>query len=262
MSIDLWTLGSKAGKRIRKILYSPKKEVKLRLKDSRFALRRLGTRYGGWTFCETPGLEGSTIVSCGAGEDISFDVEMVKHYGVHAVIVDPTPRALAHFTALKSGAGEGKRVAIDRSTVDFYDLSGVDFDRMSWIDKAIWSLPTRLKFYKPKDESHVSHSLTNLQDTKDFIEVDTVTLSQIKDSLGARKISLLKMDIEGAEIEVLSNLPTGGFFPDQVLVEFEELNFSRKESRARVLRVLDILESRGYDLVFFDGRSNCTFLRR
>jgi FkbM family methyltransferase len=254
-------IGRKINRRVRRILYSPKREILAHLRKSPCKFRRLGSPYGGWTFCDLPNLQGSTIISCGAGEDLSFDVEMIKNYSATIVIVDPTPRAIAHFSELKKAGVAGKRFPINQSTSEYYDLDGVSLEKISWIDKAIWINQDRLKFFKPKDDAHVSHSLTNLQDTQDFIDIETLTLAQIKKQVGDPKVALLKMDIEGAEIEVLRGLATEGVFPDQILIEFEDLNFSRGDSRKRVSQALHQLEALNYALVFFDGKSNCTFLR-
>ena len=39
----------------------------------------MGSNYGKWCFIENINLKNSTILSCGVGEDISFDIEMIKN---------------------------------------------------------------------------------------------------------------------------------------------------------------------------------------
>src|SRR5687768_17443632 len=58
--------------------------------------------YGSWSFVDDPTLYGSTIISCGLGEDASFDVAFARRYRAHVVIVDPTPRAIGHFGEMAS----------------------------------------------------------------------------------------------------------------------------------------------------------------
>jgi hypothetical protein len=53
-------------------------------------LRRLGSAYGGWTFEPSSDLERATILSCGLGEDASFDVEFAAAFNARVIIVDPT----------------------------------------------------------------------------------------------------------------------------------------------------------------------------
>src|SRR5262245_47478917 len=59
------------------------------------ALIRLGTRYGGWTIPDRV-LGADSICYCvGVGEDISFDLDLVRRYGSTVYAFDPTPRAIA-----------------------------------------------------------------------------------------------------------------------------------------------------------------------
>ncbi len=81
--------------------YAPQIEV-----ESRPSLRRLGSHYGGWTFEPSSDLKGATILSCGLGEDASFDVEFAAAFNARVIIIDPTPRAILHFTELQSRLGQ------------------------------------------------------------------------------------------------------------------------------------------------------------
>lgn len=71
-------------------------------------LVRLGSEYGGWTFVDEPQLHDTVIVSAGLGEDASFDVEFAQRYDATVIIVDPTPRAIAHFDEITSQLGTAK----------------------------------------------------------------------------------------------------------------------------------------------------------
>ena len=73
----------KIKRRVERARFSPKLEIS----PHGFKLARLGSRYGGWSFIDSPALRGSTIVSCGLGEDASFDVEFAAAYGA---VVEPT----------------------------------------------------------------------------------------------------------------------------------------------------------------------------
>jgi FkbM family methyltransferase len=224
-------------------------------------LQRLGTKYGGWTFVPVKGLRGGLVVSCGAGEDISFDIELVRHYGCRVVIVDPTPRAIAHFRELSTSAQTGRRCAINGSRTEFYDLANVDLNRLSFVDKAVWDRKGLLKFYEPRDPNHVSHSIVNLQRTEGFIEVEACTLSDVLRDHGNRVPVLVKLDIEGAENVVVRNFLKDRIFPQQILVEFDELLFPRRNTRALIWPTLQLLRDEGYCLIFFDGSANCLFVR-
>jgi hypothetical protein len=68
-------------------------------------LLRFGTKYGGWNFLNSSDLRNSTIISCGAGEDISFDIDFINYYAGKIILVDPTPKAIIHYNEVirKSG---------------------------------------------------------------------------------------------------------------------------------------------------------------
>ena len=53
-------------------------------------------------------------------------------------------------------------------------------------------------------------------------------------AINSSDVMLLKLDIEGAEIEVIDSLFKSKFRPRQILVEFDELN---SPTKARILRV-------------------------
>ena len=53
-------------------------------------MKHFGSKYGGWHFYDDTSLKYSTIVSCGVGEDISFDIEMINYYKLKVILVDPT----------------------------------------------------------------------------------------------------------------------------------------------------------------------------
>jgi FkbM family methyltransferase len=254
-------LAEKIWLKARKARYSPQGFIRGRLVQSGMRLRSLGTHYGGWTVCEMPELRGSCVISCGAGEDISFDLEMVREYGCQVVIVDPTPRAIQHFSEITHACKSGKKIGINHSTTDFYNLAGLDLSRMFWVDKAIWNTQTKVKFFSPKDSTHVSHSIVNLQNTDEYIEVETLTLQQIMALHRLKNLVLLKLDIEGAEIEVIENMLQSAIYPTQIAVEFDEYHFPDRSTRPRVKRAFSLLEASGYSLAYFDGRCNCLFVR-
>ena len=59
------------------------------------AISYLGTTYGGYAV-PTNLLKGSTGLSFGAGEDISFETAIAKELAATVHIYDPTPRAIEH----------------------------------------------------------------------------------------------------------------------------------------------------------------------
>lgn len=156
---------------------------------------------GGWWFT-AQGLDQDSIVySLGVGEDIAFDLSIIEDFGVDVHAFDPTP-----------------------STIEM--ISTVDLpDRFHFHPWAITAEDGTLKFYPrvKKDGSRSDVMYTMIAEdasSEDAIEVPAFCLSSVAARLGHTRIDLLKMDIEGAEYEVLEGLLVSPIMPDQLLVEF------------------------------------------
>jgi hypothetical protein len=106
----------------------------------------------------------------------------------------------------------------------------------------------------------VSYSALNLQHTAESIRVRSSTVQSLLTELRVERISLLKLDIEGAEYEVLRSMLADGILPAQLLVEFDEVNQPRTPwFWVELLRIIRQLRRAGYRLVFRE-RSNYLFV--
>ncbi|MDB4100227.1 FkbM family methyltransferase [Amylibacter sp.] len=235
-----------------------------------FNITHLGTPYGGWSFVDEKNLHGCTIVSAGLGEDASFDIEFASKYNAKVIIVDPTPRAISHFEKIIEAMGNTSKRQYSEGgcqPIDAYNLSDVTEDNFTLITKALWNKNTNLKFFEPTNPNHVSHSIVNYQnnyaENTKSIEVEAVTLDSLLIDLFLDKsvISLMKLDIEGAEIEVIERCIEVGIMPRQILVEFDELNVPSSKGFARVTEVDDLLRNNGYKLLKTDGQTDFLYLR-
>ncbi len=229
-------------------------------------LKRLGSSYGGWCFVDEPELERSLVISCGLGEDGSFDVEFASSYDANIVIVDPTPRAIRHFNELVSRIGEGRRQGYTETgeqPVDCYDLRNIKAGQLKLCDMALWNEDTVLRFFMPSNPKHVSHSIINFQnnyatDTA-FIEVNSITINNLLERCEINDVAILKLDIEGAEVEVLIDMLSKNIYPRQVLVEYDEISKPSKKSRERVESAHDALMAAGYLLIHRE-HTNFTYI--
>lgn len=233
--------------------------------DPNYHLTSLGSGHCGWTFVEDPALQNGVIVSAGLGEDGSFDVEFAAKYNATVHIIDPTPRAIDHFRALIARAGLPSETGYSETGTqppESYDLSNVAEDQIQLHEVAIWNERTRVRFFMPKNTAHVSHSIVNFQneyanDTP-FIEVDAMPMTDVLHEIGVGpdQIALLKLDIEGAEIEVVESILAEGITPKQILVEFDEFNAPTRRGIARISRTHALLLDRGYKIVHTDGQAD------
>ena len=230
----------------------------------------LGSSNCGWSFVDDDDLYGCTIISAGLGEDASFDLEFAKKYSARVVIVDPTPRAIVHYNNILTSLGNKKSVAYsDKGTqpIEAYDLRGINPRNLMLVEKALYSHSSILKFYQPQNPHHVSCSISNFQnhyrnDTPSF-DVQSISVPELLDelSIDPAEISMIKLDIEGAEIEVLNHCLLQGILPRQILVEYDELNIPSARAYERIDHLHQKLSLNGYDLIRTDGQADFLYLR-
>jgi FkbM family methyltransferase len=156
---------------------------------------------GGWWFHPDVLGEDSVVYSLGIGKDTDFDLALIRRFNLCVDAFDPTP-----------------------STVEWLDARSLpeNFHFHPW---AVAAADGVLKLYprirKDGSKSTVMYSLMpgdGLRD--DAVLVPAYSLSSILTELGHQRIDLLKMDIEGAEYEVLDKLLESPVQPVQLLVEF------------------------------------------
>ena len=196
------------------------------------AVVRLGSHGCGWWVPEAVVRPGAVAYCAGAGEDISFDLELHRR-GLTVVTIDPTPRAIAHVDSVRP-----------------------DDDRFTFLPVGLWHEPAELSFYGPANPSAVSHSVVNLQRTTQSFTARVDSLANLMAAQGHDHIDLLKVDIEGAESTVLPQLLEHGPRPAVVCFEYDQPQSSRS-----LLRLLGRFRVNGYDLVH-NERWNFTMSKR
>ena len=234
-------------------------------------VKYLGTLYGGWYFFEKSLPINPTVLSAGVGEDISFDLEFFNKYNSKLYLVDPTPRSISYIDKVIKNLGKYKSIEYDEKSgnqpIEAYDLSSIKRDDFLLIKKALYSeSDTVVKFFKPTNEEHVSHSISNYQNqfTRNFeyIEVTTVTVDKIIYQYEIDQIDVMKLDIEGAENQVIPDLLKKNIYPTQILVEFDELATSFILPYLKALTIFLKLKLHSYDLVKTNQFPNFLFVKK
>jgi len=157
----------------------------------------LGTEYGGYAVCPTSLGEASIVYSFGVGTDISFDEALIALRGVTVHAFDPTPRS-----------------------VEWVNAQSLP-ERFVFHPWGIAAFDGTARFHAPKDPTHVSHTLLEGGNMgTGTVEVPVLSLRTIMSKLGHDRIDILKMDIEGAEYDVLSDVLGGDLAIPQILIEF------------------------------------------
>lgn len=231
-------------------------------------LLRLGSFGCGWVIIDDKELYKSKIISAGLGEDVSFEIEFISHYSASVIGVDPTPRAISHFQAVVHRFGEPKRLSYNYSGCQdprSYNLITVGKDNFKLVSKALWNKDGKVKFFEPRNNMHVSHSIVNFQNSYSndtpSIEVASCTIASLSKmtEVNLSSIKLLKLDIEGAEIEIVGTLGmliSKGFRPSQIALEFDEFNEPSAAGIERIENAHNELCSLGYQMVHTDGNAD------
>jgi len=232
-------------------------------------LLRLGSEYGGWTFEPSADLHGAVIVSCGFGEDASFDTEFASRFHAKVIVVDPTPRAIRHFNAIQQHLGQPSSqpyVKGGLQPVASYDLREITSDSLILEPSALWVENTTVKFFEPPDPRHVSHSIVNFQSNYDpngsHIQVPAITLETLIAKYRLGILPLMKIDIEGAEISVIQYMLAKSLIVRQLLVEFDEMLCPSDRSRKEIEETDKKLRQAGYICRHFDGPANFLYVQQ
>lgn len=187
------------------------------------AKERFGSDYGGWDVVTTSIDSHSIVYSFGVGEDASFDTALIKKFNLTIHAFDPTPKSIEWVKRQRFS---------DRFVMHDYGIAA--FDGV-------------ISFYPPENPDHVSHTLLDRPSTKaKAISVAVKKLSTIMNELGHDQIDVLKMDVEGAEYDVIKDIDKAGIRPQQILVEFHHRfpGVGIKRSKEAIER----LRSMGYQL--------------
>ena len=230
-------------------------------------VERLGTQYGGW-FVPLGCFDASSVCYlAGAGEDVSFDFTLAARTGAEIHIIDPTPRAVEHFDFIREQIEQDPKVAVYNARFGGGDPQywrhiqegAKDLSKFKFHSIALAGEQGTLKFYPPKNPEHVSFSLDNLQDTDTPIEVAAETIDSLMTKLGHTKVDLLKLDIEGAEYNVLRQMLAFDILPGVLCIEFDGLLHGRR-SVGETQVLLRRLGRAGYHLIVDDGNANHTYV--
>ena len=197
------------------------------------AMERFGSDYGGWEVVTGSLASNSIVYSFGVGLDASFDMALIEKYNLIIHAFDPTPKSIEWV----------KRQGFpDRFVMHQYGLAAFDGNA---------------SFIPPENPEHVSHTLLDRPlTTAKIISVQVKRLSTIMNELGNDQIDVLKMDIEGAEYDVIEDISKSNIRPQQILVEFHHRfpGVSVKKTKEAISR----LRSLGY-LLFYVSASNEEF---
>jgi FkbM family methyltransferase len=184
----------------------------------------LGSDYGSWPVIKGTINSGSVVYSFGIGEDLSFDLEAMKRYRCEIEAFDPTPRSLDW--VFRQDLPSGLRVhpfGLANST-------------------------RTLRFAAPENEAHVSYSAATVPEGQHLVDLPVHPIDWFMEELGHSHVDYLKMDIEGSEYEVVTDLVSKGVMPGQVCIEFHHGMYGYSEYDT--CKAVNQLKTAGYLIHF------------
>lgn len=220
-------------------IYSPKKYLKELQPEVKLELEWHGIDVGRKEIHSANLSDKSIVYSFGIGLDPSFDFSIIEKYGMIVYAFDPTP-----------GVKDWLETQAVPENFVFYS----------------WGLGVNdgfEKFYPKKiTDKFTNHSLSSERDEKDPnavpISVPVKKLTTIVSELGHEKIDILKIDIEGTEIEVLPHILAMDIPITQLHIEFHETKFY---DPCETFIALKLLNNAGYKLCAEHGR-DMTFVKQ
>lgn len=171
----------------------------------------------------------SVVYSFGIGTNATFELGVAAECGSHIFAFDPTPRSAAW-------------AACQRFPLQF-----------RFIEIGIAAKDGEIEFYAPADEDDISYSAYREDGSfRGSVRAPVRSLRSIMGMLGHARIDLLKMDIEGGEYDVVSELARDDIRPQQLLVEFHQgfYGFTPADTRQAVRTLQEL----GYKLFWVSDR--------
>ena len=203
-------------------------------------LTRVGSEYGGWwvpTHLLNAKETSRVAISIGIGHDVTFDESILRN-GFKLIALDPLRECVTYAEKM------------------LQNFSGVIIENFGLSNFTGSEL-----FFAPKNVSHDSWSSVNLQSTsmEESIVFDVISISDLlvryqSELKGAKTV--LKMDIEGAEIKVIPALCLEQFQFDFIGIEMDFLSLipflhlkKRLSQGMQARKLMQLMDKRGYKFV-------------
>lgn len=180
--------------------------------------------FGNWWLCSDLLASQSIIYSCGVGLDISFDLSVIEKLGCHVYAFDPTPKSIT-----------------------FLETQNLppEFHFFPW---GIAGIDGEGDLIAPPNPNGIHHSLYHQRSGTGSIKVPLRRVPTIMGEMGHQRVDVLKLDIEGAEYDVIPDVMAAGIRPVQIVVEFHHRFDGIGEQKTK--EVIDLLIGCGYAISY------------
>ena len=190
---------------------------------------RSETGYGAWGVASESLGTNSIVYSVGIGDDISFDLDLIRKFGAKVHAFDPTPESIEWLS----------RQVLPPQFIS-YEFGLADYDGTA-------------NFYAHENPEWISHSMLKTSHTvEEPTPVQVRRIATIMEMLGHNRVDLLKIDIEGAEYGLIDDIVSSGADIDQILVEFHHRFVELNVDMTHV--AIKKLNDAGYKILYVSPR--------
>lgn len=180
-----------------------------------------------WTFISDSLGSESVVYSLGVGDNVEFDLDLIERFGVTVFAFDPTPFATEWVAT---------QTLPEKFVFRPWAASGSDGTLRLYRRVSKRGKRARVMWTAEADAG----------DTGDHIDSPAYTVKSIMEKLDHQRVDLLKMDVEGAEYDIIDGLKGADDPPRQLLVEFHH-RFPGI-GKARTAESIRLLRSIGYKI--------------
>lgn len=193
----------------------------------------LGRGDGEWAVHVGDLPSGAVVHSYGVGQDISFDLDLIRRHGAAVHAFDPTPIA-----------AEWIRAQSLPERFAFHEYGIADFDGTMQFE-----LPASHGVSFVAASGVVKHG----ERVSAHAAGDVKRFASIVQALGHRRIAVLKLDVEGQEYSVLPEILSHPTQIDQLLIEFHH-RWDPEHGVQRTREAIERIFTAGYDLFYISPR--------
>jgi len=181
-----------------------------------------GVGDGGWPLCMERITNLSIVYAFGIGGSVAFEMALIKNKSCHVWSFDPTPMGVATAKSQQYPPPQWHFVELGISYKD-----GV---------MSMWQLYDGQFTNKPTNEPVLSK-----------VNFLVLTVRSFAEYLNHNNVDVIKIDIEGGEFDVLTEMFNNPpFLPDQLLLEFHFFSLGSDGSSPEINKWIQFLNTLGY----------------
>lgn len=213
--------------------------LKRGLHNSDIHCLRIGSEYGGWYVPSiiNSSMSQKVLISAGLGNDITFDMALME-LGFKVIGVDPINESVEYVEKIVSN---NANYTLMKACLAKDNLG--------------------LFMYAPSKEGHISWSvISGKAHSKKLYPSITLDDLEENETVGKARLKVLKMDIEGAEVEILNQIAQKSSVYGVCLAELDYISkqpyqkfLKRSFAIIRTKKVLKCLHRKGYVIIATEG---------